>query len=183
MKCNSLISVLTGIIFIASSLSCSNNYNVNPSNKLPPITMEGKNTFGCKMNGEVWLPYKSLGDISTGSVLNFSYNKSNQKFHLTAIHAEKKYKELLQINIQLVKEGIYKNYVDSWRSDDVFYSDNDGELKYYIVDSTAIDNQIKITKFDSINHIISGEFYFTLYEINYKDTIIVSDGRFDLKLE
>ena len=28
----------------------------NP-NVLPPLTHEGKNTFGCKVNGEVWVAY------------------------------------------------------------------------------------------------------------------------------
>jgi hypothetical protein len=26
------------------------------TNCLPPITTEGKNTFGCKVNGKIWLP-------------------------------------------------------------------------------------------------------------------------------
>jgi hypothetical protein len=29
-------------------------------NVLPPITHEGKNTFGCKVNGEVWVPRVEL---------------------------------------------------------------------------------------------------------------------------
>ncbi|HUZ58957.1 MAG TPA: hypothetical protein VMU83_09260, partial [Hanamia sp.] len=28
-----------------------------PPNVLPPITQTGANTFGCKINGVVWVPY------------------------------------------------------------------------------------------------------------------------------
>ena len=52
--------ILSVLLFV----SCSNdNYGTNDN--LPQITNLGKNTFGCKINGEVFLP-KSKGGFSDG---------------------------------------------------------------------------------------------------------------------
>jgi hypothetical protein len=39
-------------------ISCNKDpYSDTDNLVLPPITMEGKNTFGCEINGKVWVPF------------------------------------------------------------------------------------------------------------------------------
>jgi hypothetical protein len=47
------------IVVTSSLLASCELLNIKPKPKLPPITSEGKNTFGCRVNGKVWLPEKS----------------------------------------------------------------------------------------------------------------------------
>src|ERR1017187_1704281 len=35
-----------------------------PSDTLPPVTQSGANTFGCKINGVVWVPYSKCEDFT-----------------------------------------------------------------------------------------------------------------------
>jgi hypothetical protein len=43
------------IILLIANLHCKKSHP--PPNILPAMTQEGKNTFGCMVNGEVWVPY------------------------------------------------------------------------------------------------------------------------------
>ena len=64
------------------ALKCNNDPEPNdPIDQLPPITQTGENTFGCLVDGEVWLPKGSLlkQDISV------DYNKSQKQLLLHAI--------------------------------------------------------------------------------------------------
>ena len=38
-------------------LFCTSCKKTSPPTVLPPITQNGANTFGCKINGQVWVPY------------------------------------------------------------------------------------------------------------------------------
>jgi hypothetical protein len=53
-----------------------------PKEKLPPITHEDKNTFGCLVNGKVWLPNGNDGT----SNLDLSYDSSFIGGRLTFPH-------------------------------------------------------------------------------------------------
>ena len=63
---------------------------MNPPATLPPITQEGKNTFGCKVDGEVWVPYYKCG--GTGNpcgelivdILRLSQNQVPVEIHISA---------------------------------------------------------------------------------------------------
>ena len=50
-------SIIFSILLLASILQFSGcGLLPTPKEELPPITQEGKNTFGCLVNGKVWLP-------------------------------------------------------------------------------------------------------------------------------
>ena len=50
------------LLIICCVISCKKDKSSPPSSKpiLPAETQVGKNTFGCLLNGEVWLPYVPL---------------------------------------------------------------------------------------------------------------------------
>lgn len=49
------------IIFMTGFLSCKNN-NEKPT-ELPPISSDGNGTFGCRINGELFMPTGFKGDL------------------------------------------------------------------------------------------------------------------------
>src|ERR1700733_2066445 len=52
------------ILFLLLYINTQCKKSAPPPNILPPMTQEGKNTFGCKINGEVWIPYYQCGLIN-----------------------------------------------------------------------------------------------------------------------
>lgn len=61
--CTLFLILLNSIFFY--SCKDPDPYNEPDKPELPPITMEGKGTFGFKVNGEIWLPF-----VETPSLFN-----------------------------------------------------------------------------------------------------------------
>src|ERR1700730_7257280 len=56
--------ILVCLLILVCGAKCKKSM---PSLTLPPITQEGKNTFGCKINGQIWIPYFPCKDIVAGT--------------------------------------------------------------------------------------------------------------------
>ena len=73
MKHISILFLLV-LLIISSGANCKKN---NPEIGLPPATLEGKNTAGFLLNGEVWLPKGDNGYPN----LNFYYDETYRGGH------------------------------------------------------------------------------------------------------
>jgi hypothetical protein len=189
-------SIFTVSIILLSSF-CLCNCHKPPSQveyQLPPITDTGAGTFGCKINGKVWVPYLQCnpyngpyieflcylrpvyGGSKTALAIAMSTTNSyfspggKSTFH---IEMERSFNTITgtgniidSLNIQLNQSGesafSYKNYIGRG------------------------DSHFDVTKFDTINNIISGTFNMTLYRgfgnNPVVDSVLVTDGRFDFKM-
>jgi hypothetical protein len=153
----------------------STSPNVQTSqDQLPPITTEAKGTFGCKINGKVWLPktnttppwppvYASVdrnhgwnigvsGTYKTGNeyilvVLSFYFNKDSVNYSL-------------------------QNYPPGGQYIDV------ANNKLWSSDSLRV-GQVSLLKFDTTNQIISGIFNFNCINTQTGEILNITDGRFD----
>jgi hypothetical protein len=150
-----------------------------PPNILPPVTEEGKNTFGCKVNGEVWRPYANCG-IFLGRCAELDF----EVFHIDTLHK-------LPISFYLKTE----NNTDSsgfemvTRGTNIMQTGNiidSVELVFFKLGSQYYNHPpnhssgiVNVTKLDTVNNIMAGTFSFILYNSN-NDSVVVSDGRFDL---
>ena len=147
---------------------------------LPPATQEGKGTFGCLVNNEVFLP---KGNFSSGNPINCAYQFAymENKYYL-AVGASNNSNNLIDLTISYKGTGTNIGIHDLQSSSDNQYS---GE--YTIYKGGSINNfkttevfkgELNITKFDPINQIISGTFWFDA--VNDKgEKIEVREGRFD----
>ena len=145
--------------------------------KLPPITMEGKNTFGCLVNGNAWLSIGALGQDGTYAELQTSGDTTaiiiyadNMKrndglrmffYDLPTLQADKVY--------DLTNSDFHVEYRKR--------SDGDKVLCTY---DEALTGIVTVLKFDTNYQIISGIFEFKSYTIDCNDTVIITNGRFDL---
>jgi hypothetical protein len=168
------------LLFLAGCLTmegCKKTGNGTSSDTLPPITQTGANTFGCLINGKVYTPkgfdqnhpnfdmivdpgYYGNLEITTFSESNGLTSKLIINcFGITGIN-----------NFYLPKDSIYPFFqTNNCSYNDPLYKFRSGFFK--------------ITKYDLINNVISGEFEFKLYDPTIScDTIRITQGRFDKKL-
>jgi hypothetical protein len=173
-------------LILLSLTACKKDKHINgpttPSQpQLPPITTEGKNTFGCLVNGEVWLPEVKPYQMSiyplTSSYDNVAFKVTAKKkihdniyqsisFQIIALADTGNY--YLDSNSSVGSAGVYTNVLISCS---------------YFTDTTQV-GVVKILKFDIPNKIISGTFEMTLYKSWNNtdcDTIKITEGRFDVK--
>jgi hypothetical protein len=153
---------------------------------LPPITQTGANTFGCKVNGKVWVPRVPYGTFLYRpiDVLVSEKNGSGSGgVTCNLVDIEQGIDNWLQISFALTyfKTGDFCYGISGGRGSaqfrtvqGVWYSSNFHPNP---------NNCINITRFDTIENIISGTFQFDVYKdtIPNNHKIEITEGRFDLR--
>lgn len=147
---------------------------------LPAITQEGKNTFGCKVNGEVWIPRVEI--LAPWYTLDFQFYESDLSgfgsvsCRVLTVDQD----DFLVVNFgpTLFKTGSYNmtsnNYTNSY-----FLSEHND---YSPIPKDSLLNKVNVQFIDTENNIVSGTFEFKLYNVSDpSDTIRLSEGRFDLR--
>jgi hypothetical protein len=135
--------------------------------KLPPITQEGKNTFGCLVNGKAWVTETSIDAVVAYQldILQISAcltNKDNDNCMSFYAFGDRTIETINLVGNQNAGIGFGDK-----RSNCDYPSEN------------TLTGNLSITNLDEIKLIISGTFEFTTVT-NECDTIKVTDGRFDL---
>lgn len=190
MKKITLLSVL--VIFFAS---CGRNAlnDIPEENTLPPITQTGANTFGCKLNGVVFLPNAAIGSTVVEKPMHFYGYYIGTPNHSNKLSTKrgKDVKNLFTVELYMYKFSIIGNG-EYTLNDAYFYNDNNqpfnsymkcyakspstGEWKNY--GSFINSGKIVVTRFD--NNGCSGIFDGKLKEENGNEIIEITNGRFDI---
>jgi len=138
--------------------------------------MEGKNTFGCLVNGNVWLP---KGDLFVSGI-NADYT-SGKFLVLGASIRSSSYSSSFSF---LIFDPILNNktYIlkDTSIARAVFYERVSNNKSCSYENYQVFDGSLTITKFDTKKSIVSGTFQFSTYNPSCGDTIKVTQGRFDI---
>jgi hypothetical protein len=176
------------LAFLMELICFSCNKSPSASNNLPPISQTGANTFGCKINGLNWVPYYQCDSYCMGCIeLSSDLSPEDStgifpfRFSLTAGRSVAPFSGFFEFSpfsnggTSLNLDYIYGtgNVFDSLEIvffNPVRYTPNYGDPA----------NIFQITKLDSVNRIVSGIFSFVLYSPT--DSIVITEGRFDLKM-
>ncbi len=143
--------------------------------ELPPITMEGKGTFGCLVNGKLLI---SLGPSGPGT--------HAQVFHLPDTLAVNIYagnyieNQTIFISIlatpDLQINKIYDLYKNSCCGLQYLKYDEEGSCSYELPTS----GHVKISRWDESKGILAGTFQFTAESDKCPGTVVITEGRFDI---
>ena len=153
-----------------------------PASSLPAATQEGKNSFGCKINGEDWIPYfrcttftGNCKELGFGVFYQNTISKIPLDFTLSARKtvgdSALSVFEMYTADSKIAKTG---NVIDS-----VVILYFEGTNEFYHFPPVYSSGAVNLTKLDTVNNIIAGTFAFTLYNSS-GDSVVVTDGRFDL---
>ncbi len=170
-------STLAILLFLTAA-ACNKDDDTKPADQLPPITMEGKGTFACLINGEVW-KWKGRNPWNGFPNLDTSYGSPNNILRIQAVKDIQNDEDTLRqtfIIHQVVKDsGLYKLDSDQGK----IFRDWDNEvpecISFYL--DTLKSHYINILKIDTENKIAAGTFEFTV--ANECDTLRITEGRFD----
>ena len=168
------------LLLILAPLMLANQCKKENYDTLPPETQTGANTFGCYVNGILFVPKRKLGDNPDATY----HRETNSlqfgcywRFPRIILYVENpRESEYNSLTLGILEKFHAEN--ECWS----FVGENAGH--------------VFITKFDTINRIVSGTFEFSarcatgsfgpshLGNIIYAgDSIVqISDGRFDIKL-
>ncbi|HSF54280.1 MAG TPA: hypothetical protein VLA71_11030 [Algoriphagus sp.] len=153
---------------------------------LPPITQTGANTFGCLVDGEVWVPRVPLFSWTLDDkAFSLDESKGLGYGHGTFRLVDSSYNDwmTLSFGFTFFEPGIFFTSPDDPDSSLLKVLFKRGISDNYQPDYSVplLTNNWKVTKVDTIKNFISGTFEFTLYNtLNKNDSIVVTDGRFDI---
>ncbi|MBA9079893.1 MULTISPECIES: DUF6252 family protein [Rufibacter] len=184
MKRFYLIPVLLFLILVLCSCT---------EEDLPKPTQSGANMIACKVNGKPWISeIKSLFvNGEKFSVTSGYYEKPNRYFVLWARRVNDDENSSIQLAIEDLKSTgrqtfeVNSNlYPGNYPTKNYGYyqnRDNRMDTKNYVT-NTNYKGSINVTRFDTINYIVSGTFEFTAENLDGSgETVKISDGRFDVK--
>ena len=164
------------LLLLLASLSCLSLHCKKESeeDKLPPATASGKQTFGCKVNGKNWIgdEFYSKAEYWQGRI--GIDGVQGDGFDPDAVIT------IGVVGYSITKPGYYEfNYDDPAIRCYVFSKINkiSYELDYCLGGKAALN----ITRFDTIQGYISGQFNFVACNKEKTSYIIVTEGRFDFK--
>ncbi|OAV67963.1 hypothetical protein Barb6_02205 [Bacteroidales bacterium Barb6] len=153
---------------VALLYGCEEKYT-----SLPPETQSGANTFGCLVNGKLFVNERQT--ISEGAIYWPEDNFLN-------IYIDANRVESVVLQDSIVKTGIYHPLR--------FASFEHSTYEKAYLFSTENSGKIYLTRFDTINKVVSGTFSFCAEKanpLNWRDhtgdsVVNVTQGRFDLDL-
>ncbi|WP_400192899.1 hypothetical protein [Hymenobacter sp. B81] len=155
-----------------------------PAAQLPAATQEGKNTFGCLVNGQVWLPQGSSG-IAPNFRVSYDPGYAGGSLAIRTYRyptGSSKGQGLILGSGGVARPGTYALAApdaaaffsnEAWPFPCTEY-DND-------LPGTYCRGTLTVTRLDIAARIVSGTFAFTLAKPGC-DTLRVTDGRFDYRL-
>lgn len=148
---------------------------------LPPATQTGANTFGCKINGKVFVPKGSSGTGTANPHVQYDLDLNGQPYLFIET-----FQYPTDINSGIKIGFNVLNHLGFYSLSDTFS---------FLVGSPTGSNNCGgisnnpsnykmgggvVTRLDIPNHIISGTFDFK-YKTQQCDTVFITDGRFDIK--
>jgi hypothetical protein len=157
-----------------------------PLSQLPPLTSEGKGTFGCLINGNAFKPkrlginptlqaaYQQVYNYHTGRSLSIVANHVNSGCDIQSVSIESDSISLEQGKtyvLQSLKPGNFTGRYFGVKSCDNLPN------PLYTTDTDT--GRLQITFLDTIHQIVSGTFSFNVTNPQGK-AIHVTDGRFDM---
>jgi len=180
----------TKLIFLLFSLSGIMNVSSckeDNFDKMPPETQSGKNTFGCLIDGKLFVggccaPFGPVGPISVG------YQKVSDKLFISVFGKI----SITSISNRATQVGMvinspHQNTIQKLS----IASYNPADIISGCWNFTAVnDGMCTITKFDTINKIVSGRFEFvgicadnSFFVVDSTIMKQITQGRFDLKFD
>ena len=172
------------LIFLTITLTlCCCNKNddsttpINPIDLLPPATQIGANTFGCLLDGEVFLPSGGNNPldcvyqfVNGGYYFALQGNKRDSNNNLLRVSTG-------TLNLQLEEVETYQLLENQDGNATGRFSFN-GVANYTSSSNTG---EIKIVKLDTQNQIVSGTFWFDVEHPITGEIVQIREGRFDMQ--
>jgi len=189
-----LFAALT--LLLTLPLACCKDKNEPPEEPLPDnpwglpsATKTGENTFGCLLNGKPWVANIALGIFDPSArPLDMSYDETgtgryyNNGWRVTGWSQPK---DSMGEFINMSAYKFDKPGQLNWRQHKLrgvlfLRAPTSGGFAEYELD-TLFPYRVEIVTLDTLNNICAGRFEFTAVRSNKKDTIRVTEGRFDKK--
>jgi len=174
-------------VFLALILSsCQLFKEEEPAPELPPITQEGLQTLGFKVDGQIWVPNYEEGILDATEELQIQYYEDEnspvfQSFRISGVQGKEGSRiSSFRLSINGLNTEGKDFHQDSVRMQ--FVRNTESLRDSYSLDFENSELNLQITRFDIVENIIAGEFDAVLVNREGRE-IRITKGRFDARYE
>ena len=157
------------VFLVTSLLSCKDDDELT----LPPVTITGAGTFGCIVDGKIYVPQ----GVDSEPLVDASFEMIVVSGGQSDVNLQLIVRDTLHHPI-LVNQPYYFNQKDVTC---IYHLSNKASNCDYR--DTPVTGYIKFARIDFEKHIISGVFEFSAYSPKCDKVINVTDGRFDIRTD
>ncbi len=158
--------------------------------ELPEATQTGANTFGARINGELWTP-QGFGIAPTAPTLEASYAAQGGTIRINARNFSSSPTET---EVELYLTNVSAPDTFALNQNTQKYPNQTGNYGYYIkrrfmpqeewITTSGATGSVAVTKFDTLAKIISGTFSFSAANIyDNSQRLSITEGRFDIRYQ
>lgn len=169
------------ILFVCSILFTAGSCEKDNEPQLPPITQTGKDTFGCLVNGNIWLPESTISFPAIPKISAELKREGNYRIWKFGASQGASSSFYFGIYEDSLKEGKINIPVDELNDVGLYFFSKKFEKTSFTWDKELL-GELIITKLDTVNMILSGTFWFDAVNM-LNETVKIRDGRFDLKID
>ncbi|MDC9722719.1 MAG: DUF6252 family protein [Urechidicola sp.] len=165
------------LLTITLTLSCCNKDDDNNTDVLPPVTQTGAGTFACKVNGQNFID-------TSGGYFNCFYQFTGGEYYF-GISGSDTIESLISVTIGTYNKEVFENETyqlienlngNAWAGSS--FNPNNTSQEFSTTNSQYT-GELKITKLDFTNNIVSGTFWFDVENPYTGETVEIREGRFD----
>jgi len=166
------------LLFLVAILSSCKDEPIQPIDMLPPATNEGKNTFGCLIDGEAFIGNAGWPAFDVSA----TFNTDSKRFALQGVETNNDLNSSLGF-IFYLNDGVGKYpYEFSGTTSKCFYTHDPTFGCNFYYHNPDNPGSVSVTYFDTLNRIASGTFEMDLINNSCDKTLmLVRDGRFDVR--
>ena len=188
MKSQSLLLYSLIAFTLLTASKCKKDPITNPVDQLPAATQTGANTFGCLINGQVFLP----GDVPLGtSAVQANYQNLNNSYSFRLVGTHGTGSNISGISISTDSLTLYVGNSLILTSDSInnkgraiglytnYSMGNDYRNSDYSTKMPNYSGVLYISHLDLVHQVVSGTFWFNAVNQN-GGTVKITDGRFDV---
>jgi len=178
MKTNPLFKLTLVLIILLSILSCTKTEEID---KLPPMTTEGKNTFGCLVNGKAWIPEPDGGLFN--EKLSVRYENGYLSLFAKLEVKSNNIRQLIYLDASFNDIGKYKIPGPPFPGEMFWNTENEpmGTIPCTRYKCSPEDTEVEILNINTSQRIISGTFSYKNLTNRCGDVLNITEGRFDVR--
>ncbi|WP_266367055.1 hypothetical protein [Tellurirhabdus rosea] len=170
-------------------LACTLEIDRKP--KLPPITQEGRNTLGFKVDDKPWTTggescnWFTCEDNVPTATLYREYDKTPFLFVLEGRYASVNHKVAQEFSVKVEDVAGARTYKLDPKKEEWMLFANSSLSEKMFRNGDNYEAELVITRFDTVNNIVSGQFKGRLdnYYWNPGEVAEITEGRFDCRLK
>jgi len=163
-------SVLFIIILPAVLSTCRED------DELPPLTIEGRNTFGCLVNGKLWLAEGSAFASSTHAEIYRTVDTLAVNIYGNGISQTTMFMSIIASPDLKINQPYY--FANSDKCCGIQYLDFSGAVSCAY--EMPIGGHITFSRWDEAKAILAGTFQFIAESDECPGTVVITEGRFDI---